>query len=274
LSGNAAVTLIQGDVRTFDFPSGTFSHIIHAATETNPLNSPIPSNLLFQANLQATERMLELSQHCGANKFLFTSSGAVYGKQPYEVTHLSEEYAGAPLTTDLLSAYGESKRASEFLCVATAQSSGFEAKIARCFAFVGPYLPLSANYAIGNFIRDALKGNPIRVLGDGTPYRSYLYAADLSIWLWTILFCGGNGEAYNVGSDGELNIAQLAEIVKSTVNPKCPITVAHKPDADHLPDRYVPSIDRARRELRLDVWIELNMAIRRSAEWFMERVND
>jgi dTDP-glucose 4,6-dehydratase len=274
LAGNEAVTLVKGDVRTIDFPSDTFSHIIHAATETNPFNTPLPSNLLFHANLQATVRMLELSQQCGAKKFLFTSSGAVYGKQPSEVTHLRENYRGAPLTTDGFSAYGESKRASEFLCVATAQTSSFEAKIARCFAFVGPYLPLSANFAIGNFIRDALKGNVIHILGDGTPYRSYLYAADLSIWLWTILFRGENGEAYNVGSDSELNIAQLAEMVNSIVNPKCQIIVAHKPDISHLPDRYVPSIDRARQELSLDIWIKLNMAIRRTAEWFMERIND
>ncbi|HUI90540.1 MAG TPA: NAD-dependent epimerase/dehydratase family protein [Anaerolineales bacterium] len=274
LTGNEAVTLLQGDVRAFDFPASTFSHVIHAATESSTANRPTPSNLLFYANLQGTMHVLELCQQCGTKKLLFTSSGAIYGKQPPEITHLSEDYQGAPLTTDVLSAYGESKRASEFLCIATAQSSVFEAKIARCFAFVGPYLPLNTTYAIGNFIRDALNSRPITMKGDGTPYRSYLYAADLAIWLWTILFRGSNGRAYNVGSDSELNIAQLANTVRNIINPNCEIIMAGKPEMNLLANRYIPSISRARLELGLDDCIKLNEAIRRTKEWYMERIHD
>lgn len=267
LAANPAIKLWRGDFQSFEFPKGNFSHILHAATETNPMSTALDPVELFDANLQGTRRVLEFARVCGARRLLFTSSGAVYGRQPSEVSYVSESYLGAPVTTHEQTAYGHSKRASEFLWAAHGHKHGVAAVIARCFAFVGPHLPLDANYAIGNFIGDALNGRPIRVNGDGTPYRSYLYAADLAVWLWTILLRGQGGQAYNVGSDADLTIAQLAHLVAEVVNPRVEVIITQQPDPAKPPLRYVPSIDRARSELGLAPRIDLREAIRRTAEW-------
>ena len=270
LARNSALTLLKGDIRTFEFPVGTFSHIIHAATETPLKAEPIDPPDMFRSNIEGTQRMLELADKCGAYKFLFTSSGAIYGKQPSEMTNIPEEYNGAPEPTDITSAYGQSKRACEFLC-ASAGSFSLQTKIARCFAFVGPRLPLNANYAIGNFIRDVLQGKPIQITGDGSPYRSYLYSADLAIWLWKILINGRHARPYNVGSDADLTIAQLAAEVVKTISPKLKVESAKHPLPDQPAQRYVPSIQRARSELDLDVWINLPDAIRRTANYYISK---
>lgn len=265
---DSAVTLHQGNMRNFEFPKGEYSHIIHAATETDPQLEIIDPLDKFTSNMEGTRRILDFALASGASKFLFTSSGAVYGKQPSNMTHIPESYLGAPETNDLSTAYGQSKRASEFLCTAYAQKYGLQAVIARCFAFVGPRLPLDSNFAIGNFIRDALRGTSIQISGDGTPYRSYLYAADLAIWLWTILFKGQPIYSYNVGSENDLTIAQLASVVVKELSPSATINIATQPVFQQPISRYVPSTQRAKQELKLETWIPLAEAIRRTADFY------
>jgi nucleoside-diphosphate-sugar epimerase len=266
LAAHPAIQFHPGDNRSFEYPPGKFSHIIHAATETNSkyANDPLET---FNANIGGTQRILGFTDRCEGRKFLFTSSGAVYGRQPPEMTHIQEDYPGAPKTTELSTAYGQSKRTSEFLCTANAKKHGFQVTIARCFAFVGPLLPLDANYAIGNFIRDGLNGGPILVQGDGTPYRSYLYAADLAIWLWTILFKGQSGRPYNVGSEDDLSIAELGQVVANELSPKASVTIVGKPAASQFANRYVPSTKRAKMELGLESWIPIKEAIHRTVKF-------
>lgn len=260
------IQLHVGDVRDFKFPAGQFSYVIHAATEASAkLNSENPF-LMFDTCVTGTRRALEFAAACGAKKFLLTSSGAVYGAQPME--RAPEDFMGGPDILNAGSAYAEGKRAAEQLCAIQAKAKpDMQIKIARCFAFVGPHLPLDAHFAIGNFIRDALRGGPIKIGGDGTPYRSYLYAADLTIWLWTILFRGTALRAYNVGSAESVTIAETAQAVARVFGGKPTIEIAQKPVAGKLASRYVPDVTRAEKELGLQAWIGLDEAIRRTSRW-------
>jgi dTDP-glucose 4,6-dehydratase len=167
---------------------------------------------------------------------------------------------------DANSAYGEGKRVGELLCSIAPQEHDLEVTIARCFAFVGPHLPLDAHFAIGNFIRDSMKGEPIKVK-DGTPYRSYLYAADLAVWLWTILFRGKACYPYNVGSDQEITISQLAGTVATTLGGSVASVASSAFRFNTSPSRYVSCVERARAELGLRCQISLEEGIRKTAAW-------
>ena len=114
---------------------------------------------------------------------------------------------------------------------------------------------------------DAIAGNPIRIGGDGTPYRSYLYAADLAIWLWTLLFKGISLRPYNVGSAEDHSISELAHIVTSALAPELPVEIAKKAAPGSAPSRYVPEVSRAYKELGLTEKIPLQDALKRTADW-------
>ncbi len=270
LAGQPGLGFHTGDVTSFEFPQGHFSHVIHAATAASAtLNDQAPL-VMVDTVVTGTRRTLDFARRVGAKKFLLTSSGAVYGRQPPDTVHVSEDYCGGPDPLDPASAYGEGKRLAEHLCALYARCYGMEIKIARGFAFVGPYLPLDAHFAIGNFIGDVLAGRPITVGGDGTPLRSYLYAADLAIWLWTILFRGMSCRAYNTGSDAEISIAELARMVAETLAPGTEVRLAQPAPSGQPRHIYVPETRRAREQLGLDVHIPLDEAIRRTGRWYQD----
>lgn len=270
LAVEPAIELLRGDVRDFVIPDGGFDFVLHGAVSTSAEAANRPAELLSTL-IHGTERVLELAKMRGTRKFLLVSSGAVYGKQPGHLTHIPETYLGGPDWLDTNAAYGEGKRISEQICSLAASEFGFDLAIARCFAFVGPHLPLDQHFAIGNFIADALAGRNIAVRGDGTAMRSYLYAADLAVWLWTILLEKNESPqafAVNVGSGEAISIGELAQLVVDELNPSLEVEIAQKPLPGALRAQYVPDVRRAESIFGLRPAISLRKAICRTAQWY------
>lgn len=271
LAGHPAIRLVKGDVRDFTFPGGSFTHIIHGAVDARLKIIRKKPELIFDTITRGTRLVLDFSVARRVNKMLFISSGAVYGRQPPGMNSLPEEYPGAPDLAAPYAVYGGCLRAAEALCAACAERSGFSAPVARCFSFVGPHLPLDEHFAIGNFIRDALAGKTIRLESDGTPRRSYLYAADLAIWLWTILLHGKNGRAYNVGSEKSISLAEVAKLVVLSIENAPKAVTTRKAARAGSQNIYVPSTRRARSELGLKEYVCLREAIRRTMSFYQCR---
>jgi dTDP-glucose 4,6-dehydratase len=258
---NKSFSFIEGDVRKFKYPKQKFNYVIHAATDSIIKYDNINSISAFDDIVEGTRYVLDFAVSCKASKILYVSSGAVYGKQPNNLSHVPEDYMGAPDLNSIYSVYAEGKRTAEMLCTLYSNKYNLSIKIARCFAFVGPHLLLDKHFAIGNFIGDLIENKSIVIKGDGTPVRSYLYVSDLVIWLLTILIKGKNCYPYNVGSEEEVSIEKLARIIAKFSKTPLDVEIKTKKSNLNIIDRYVPSTKRAQEELGLKQIIDLESSI-------------
>ncbi len=252
----------QGQVADYA-REGRYDFLLHAATDTTAFTTEADERERSRAIISGTERMLELSRKSGVRRFLNVSSGAVYGTSPGKLTGAVEDDFAAAIPT---TAYASAKREAEQRCL----DSGLDFVTARAFAFLGPHLALDAHFAAGNFLRDAIRGGPILVRGDGTALRSYLHPADLVVWLLRLLVSGESGRAYNVGSDEVVSTAELARLMADAVSP-APEVLVQSLQPQGPQNIYLPNIQRARQELNLDIWIPLRRAIARTVHFLKAR---
>lgn len=267
LSNRKDVKLIASDIRHLvDLPAET-NWLIHAAgTPDNRFHSSNPLETM-SVIANGTHTLLRLLERCSNFKMLLhLSSGLVYGHQPLKQTRIDETWSGAPHCGTVSSAYAEAKRFAETLCHSSRSQARIPVVTARPFAFMGPWQSLETPWAVNNFMKDALSGNPIRILGDGKTVRSYMYASDLSFWLATILTQGKSGEIYNVGSPEAVTLEKLARLIKNHVDSHPDIQL--KTATNSLQNsRFVPDVSLVQNKLQLALKVDLKTAIKRTIEW-------
>jgi nucleoside-diphosphate-sugar epimerase len=261
---DCSIKLINGDIASCkELPMADY--VIHAAASTDAA-SYLSQPEVEKRNIQAgTYNYCELAKRFHQNsQIVYCSSGAVYGQQPSNLEKIPEDYDAGSLNemSSTKRDYAAAKRDAEE-AVINLGKQGLSVSIARCFAFVGTYLPRDKHFAIGNFIEDGLNKKSIQVKADHLVYRSYMHADDLVHWLLSISAAANpNCLILNVGSDEAIEVRDLAHRiggyfgvkVKSTaLAPLCKV------------DRYVPSISKAKNLLNLELQFNLDQAIQASA---------
>ena len=255
------LSLIKGDLLTDTLDIGSVDAIIHAATPASAkLNESNPAEMT-RINTQSMQSALKFAE----NKvpFLFTSSGAVYGDQPKSVSHISE-MQDQPYS-ELTSAYAKGKQLAETMCVESGKDGACTPIIARLFAFSGRYLPRDTHFAIGNFVQNVLDHKPILISGDGSPRRSYLYGADMAIWLWSALAKKNSPHPLHIGSEHSVSILELAQAVarvsKTELNFVPEIKVANPSANSEKFHQYIPSNSATKSYLNVQEWTSLETGI-------------
>ena len=266
IDSRSPVTALSSDIRNLHIPSEFRNgNLIHAATPASAaLNASDPAAML-KIIIEGQERVIVEAVRMN-NRLLFLSSGAVYGRQPLDLSHLPETWEGAPQIGDSNSAYHEGKRVAELMGNIAATKQGLHFISARLFAFIAPFLPLGTHFAAGNFIRDALSSNQIEIQSGGGSVRSYLYATDLSTSLWALLARGETKTAYNVGSEHEVSIKKLALEIASCTNRNIEVVVRGVDNSENV-NRYVPSITKMEVELGWKINVPLQDSVFRTIQW-------
>lgn len=237
---------IEGNIVNFSTIENGFTHIIHAATEAS-IEAHQKISDLSEVIIDGTRNILNFANKKKINNVLYISSGSVYGKQSTKNFIKFNENSGFFLnSSNFNDTSGILKKSAELLCNYWASEAPEKTiKIARCFSFVGPWLPIDTHFAIGNFIKSATTNSDIIIHSDGSSLRSYLYTSDLVIWLFKILLFEKKFLTINVGSDKAHSLYDIAYLLKKLTGKNFKILTENKPE--FLSTAYIPNINLAKK---------------------------
>jgi nucleoside-diphosphate-sugar epimerase len=269
LARRADITTLEADVRDIGTLADANFVINAAATPDSRMHASSPIEVAYSIGRGASNLLGLVYRSEGVERFMQVSSGLVYGSQPLDVAGLPEGFEGGPVCDSVSSVYAEAKRFAETECAAWRSQYKLPIVTARPFAFVGPYQELDKPWAVNNFLRDAIAGTPIRILGDGDTERSYMYASDMAYWMAAILVAGVVGNAYNVGSPEAVRLDKLAQRIAAIVEPTPEIR--SRTGGARQPSRFVPDVSKAEDTLGLAVTVGLDDALGRTIAWHRQR---
>lgn len=257
------INFIKSDLKTVNLKGKKFDYCFHMATTNAKETFQGESNLNKLDFLYAsTNNLLTQLKYCNLEKILFTSSGVVYGPAT-EISNFNEESLSAPSMMHESSGLAEGKRLAEYLVSYYSKENKYKYSIARCFSFIGQHLPTDLHYAVGNFINDAKTKNEIIINGSGKDIRSYLYIGDAISWLISIFMNDNENSVFNVGSEKQISIYDLALLVKEICKSNAKIVVLNKEASKDNFHRkiYAPDIKKIKNKLNIHEYTSLSEGI-------------
>jgi dTDP-glucose 4,6-dehydratase len=261
---NPLFRLIRYDVTEYLHVGGPVQAVLHFASPASPVDYlELPIETLKVGSI-GTIHALGLARDKGA-RFLLASTSEVYG-DPL-VHPQSEDYWGNVNPVGPRGVYDEAKRFSEALTVAYRKNHKVDTKIVRVFNTYGPRMRPNDGRAIPTFIRQALRGEPITVAGDGSQTRSVCYVDDLIEGILRLLRSSHSGPM-NIGNPSELSVLELAETIRRMTGSDSPITFVPRPQDDPMVRQ--PKIDLACQVLGWKPEISLEEGLQRTIKWFRE----
>lgn len=260
------IHFIKSDIKNIKELPNQINYIIHAAGTPDSrehVSSPIKTIETFY---KGTQNILDQASRLpNLIKIINLSSSKVYGIN-YSVNKIQEsnEYNTNFSNNDI---YINAKRISEAICKAYISEFQLPIIIARPFAFIGPFQSLEKPWAINNFIRDAMLGGPVRILGNELTTKSYMYGSDFAYYMLNLLSSGTIGEVYNIGSSTPITLVELAKKIVKSINTEIEIKVKSSKDVYYNCSYEVPEMSKIQNQLNLNLAFEIEDSLKRTIMW-------
>ncbi|MHA1314114.1 MAG: NAD-dependent epimerase/dehydratase family protein [Candidatus Helarchaeota archaeon] len=263
---------INHDITTYFSFDKKIDYIFHLASRASPFEfSRFPIQIL-KANTLGTWIVLGITLKHNS-KLLYTSTSEVYGDPDPSQLPLKETYNGNVNPLGERACYDEAKRAGEAFVKAYITQHDIDARIVRIFNTYGPRIKSGNLYGrvVPNFIVQSLQSKSIEIFGDGLQTRSFSFVSDTIRGIILSLIKGNSkGEVFNIGSQDEITILELANRIKSLINSNSEIKFLDaKPDD---PRRRCPDITKARTILKWQPMIPLDDGLKTTIEWFKNKI--
>jgi len=240
--------------------------IIYAAAIADPRVHSSDPYQVYQTNVNGIDHALNAATRLPMiHRFLNVSSGLAVSGPKSEA--ISESSIGVLDFTRIQNTYAETRRSAEALSCIYASQHRMPVVTTRAFTFIGPYQSIDAPWALNNFIRDALYGHDIRILGDGTTRRSYLYGSDAAVWLLKIAVAGEIGEVYNLGGQSPISHADVANEVAGLCANRPRIVFTESSTASSRTYDFFPDVTFGKEALGLHQTFSTKQAIQRAMQW-------
>ena len=262
LLGREGFRLVRADVTDFVHVVGPVDMVLHFASPASPIDYlQLPLETLKVGSI-GTMHTLGLAKEKSA-RYILASTSESYGDP--QVHPQPESYWGHVNPVGPRGVYDEAKRFGEAMTMAYRRYHDVNTGIIRVFNTHGPAMRPNDGRAVPTFIRQALKGEPITVAGDGTQTRSIQYVDDLVEGVWRFAHTDHSGPM-NIGNPHEVSMVELAELVKQLTGSTSEITFIERPEDD--PTVRQPDISLAREVLGWEPKVPLEDGLQRTIEWF------
>ena len=268
LSKRTDIRLKSQDVRSqFEFVRDT-NFVVHAAgIPNNRVHSSEPLRVQ-QTTVSGLNNTLDAATQLDKlTRFLNVSSCLVCGPPNRPGALVETEYFPVPCD-QLHMVYVEAKRAAENLAAIYRSQFRMPVSTIRPFTFAGPYQELDRPWALNNFLRDVLTGSEIRIYGDGSARRSYLYGSDAAWWTMAALANGVDGAVYNVGSPTAVTHLELVKLIGDQVSPQPRVTINTAMSKPGMRDDLYPDVTATLIGLGVTQTCSLEHAIDKTWRWF------